>query len=150
MVEEEGTIVNLHDGKAIVRAQRTGMCGDCSASKSCHMGEGVSMMIEARNPVDAKIGQRVRISLASRSIMYASIMVYLVPLIFLFIGALAGKLISINLNYPEHQEIFEAAFGIIFIAASFIILRLYNNKIEGSPDFIPVITEILDGNLKIQ
>lgn len=147
MVEEEGIIVNLVNGKAVVKAQRSGMCGGCSASKSCYMeGENI-MMIEARNPVEAKVGQRVKIALASRSIMYASITIYLVPLVSLFVGALAGRWVALGLNYAVNQEIFEAAIGIIFLAVSFLILKAYNKNIEGNPDFIPVITEILDGSL---
>lgn len=149
MVEEEGIIVNLIDGKAIVKAQRTGMCGDCSASKSCYTEDKNDMMIEAKNPINAKVGQRVKMVLASGSIMRASIIVYLVPLISLFIGALTGKWVAIRLNYSIDQEIFEAALGIIFLVASFLALKAYNTKIGGNPDFIPVITEILDGNLQI-
>lgn len=147
MVEEEGIIVNVIDGRAIVKAQRSGMCGSCSASKSCHMEGEKDMMIEARNPVEAKVGQRVKIALASRSILYASIVIYLIPLMSLFIGALAGRWVAIGLNYAINQEISEATVGIIFLVASFLILRMYFKKIEGNPDFIPIITEILDGSL---
>lgn len=147
MVEEEGIIVNVIDGMALVKAQRSGMCGDCSASKSCHMEGETNMTIEARNSVDAKVGQRVKIALASKSVMYASFIMYLVPLISLFVGALAGRWVAIRLNYAINQEIFEAVMGIIFLAASFLILKVYNKKIEGNSNFIPVITEILDGNL---
>lgn len=147
MVEEEGIIVDVIDGKAVVKTQRSGMCSECSAVKSCHMEGEKDMMVEARNPVGAKIGQRVKISLASRSIIYASIIIYLVPLIFLFMGALAGRWIALYLNYSAREEFFEVTIGTMSLVASFLILKVYNKKIEESSNFRPTITEILDGNI---
>lgn len=148
MLEEEGIIVDLVDGKAVVKAHRSGMCGSCSSSKSCHSEGEKVMIIEARNPVNAKVGQRVKIALTSGSVMYASIIIYLVPLISLFIGAITGKWVAIAVNYTINQELSEAAFAIVFLIASFLIIGACNKRIAGNPDFIPVITEILNGNLQ--
>jgi sigma-E factor negative regulatory protein RseC len=149
MLEEEGIIVDLVNGKAVVKAHRSDMCGSCSSSKSCHSEGEKVMIIEARNPVNAKVGQRVKIALTSGSVMYASIIIYVVPLISLFIGAITGKWVAIAVNYPINQELSEAVFAIVFLIASFLIIWACNKRIEGNPDFIPVITEILNGNLQI-
>ncbi len=148
MLEEEGIIVDLVDGKAVVKAHRSGMCNSCTASRSCHSEGEKDMIIEVRNPVNAKLGQRVKIALSSGSVIYASIIIYLVPLISLFIGAITGKWVVIGLNYSINQELSEAAFAIVFLIASFLIIRACNKRAEGNPDFIPVITEILDGNVQ--
>ncbi len=148
MLEEEGIIVDLVDGRAVVKAHRSGMCNSCSASRSCHSEDEKDMIIEVRNPVNAKVGQRVKIALSSGSVMYASIIIYLVPLISLFIGAITGKWVAIGVNNTINQELSEVAFAIVFLIISFFIIRACNKRVEENPDFRPIITEILDGNVQ--
>ncbi|OPX91521.1 MAG: SoxR reducing system protein RseC [Pelotomaculum sp. PtaB.Bin117] len=87
--EAEGIIIAL-DGKiAKVRAGRHSDCDSCGACP----GDKAAVM-DVYNRVDAKVGQRVIIEIPEANMLKAAFVVYLLPLITIFMGYLIGVWIS--------------------------------------------------------
>ena len=69
MIEEEGIVLELKDGIAIVKAQRTTSCDKCATKSVCHGVSETDMVVEALNPINAKVGDRVHISIGAGTVI---------------------------------------------------------------------------------
>jgi len=93
-------------------------------------------MLEAENPIGAKVGQEVNVSVQTESELKASFIIYVIPTISLFIGAILGY----YLDLLKNRELSSCIFSIFFVILAFFGIRQYSKKCS----FRPVITEILN------
>lgn len=144
MLEEFGTVVELK-GKhiAVVLCQRGSFCKHCASMGSCQMGsDNKSMLVEAHNVLGAEVGDKVKVETSTKSFLQSSFMLYIVPLIALLIGAIAGNLVGQELTGGPDPNLLSAIIGVAFFAGSFFIIR-YGTRTLHREDFMPRITEIL-------
>ncbi len=138
MLEEQGIVVAiLDDQKAQVKVRRSSSCGECVSNKICQaMGTSNEMLAIVNNPLQAKTGQKVLLTLPSKTFLRASIIVYLIPVLVLFAGAIIGQ------QFSETWAVVGAFLG---LGLSFLGLWYYNKQIK--PDtYSPTITRILGSN----
>ena len=142
-MDEVGVVIEIKGRLAVVKVAGGGGCEGCSSSGSCKVAEG-GRVIEADNSAGAKPGQHVMVELPAGAFLKASFLVYMVPVLFLFIGAgLGGKYGPVL--YPAIKEDFwQAIGGVFFLAISLFLVRLYNTAINKDNTLRPVITKILD------
>jgi len=147
MIEEIGTVVELR-GKhvAMVLCQKSSLCEHCPTSGACHIGDnGRERVVEARNPLGAAVGDRVRVAVSTRSFLQSSFLLYIVPLIALVVGAVIGKLVGERLQTGPDPDLLSAIFGVFFLIGSFLVIRVGSRAL--SPEaFRPQIVAILDGD----
>lgn len=144
MIEEIGTVVELR-GKHLVMVlcQKSSMCEHCATSGACHIGDdGRARMVEARNPLGAAIGDRVRVAVSTRSFLQSGFLVYIAPLIALVIGAVVGKLVGERLSGGPNPDLLSAIFGIFFLVGSFLLLKVGSRALSADA-FRPQIVAIL-------
>jgi len=92
MVAETGIVESVNGTRATVKTKRTEACSGCSAKGACHsLGGGKEMLVEADNPVGAAVGSQVEIVFDSGALLAGSALAYLVPVLALIVGALAGQ-----------------------------------------------------------
>ncbi len=136
MIEEIGTVIDCRDEIAEVAIERTEACAGCSAKSMCQpFGEKENrMIISAINNISAKKGNKVKVAVPSTTFIKASFIVYIVPVIFMLIGAFIGEI------YFKNDIVIFILSGLFFIISFFIISKYskLNKKI-----YTPVITEIL-------
>lgn len=142
MLEEEGIVIGMRDGRALVKAQRSSACTGCVALEVCHRGEGEEMVIETLNPVGARIGERVKIAIEPGIFLKASFLIYIIPIISLGLGAVAGKSISDYLG-GENSDLWAIIGGFSALIAIFGIIFGYNNKIQRNSRYRPRIIEVI-------
>jgi len=144
MIEEVGVVVELKGKNTVlVMCTKSSLCENCASNGNCTLGEDDrTRLIEVGNPLGAVVGDRVRISTSTQSFLTSSFLLYIVPLIALVIGAIAGKLVGENLPTGLDPNVLSAIFGVFFMIGSFVILRVGSRALNNE-DYRPKIMEIL-------
>ncbi|MEJ2470131.1 MAG: SoxR reducing system RseC family protein [Desulfuromonadales bacterium] len=144
MIEENGTVVALKDDHtAIVSCQKSSLCENCATKDCCTLGDdNRSRQIEVKNGLGARVGDQVRIATTTRSFLQSSFLLYIVPLIALVIGAIAGLLIGERFDVGLDPNVMSAIFGMFFMVGSFVILRVGSRALS-QETYMPTIVAIL-------
>jgi sigma-E factor negative regulatory protein RseC len=144
-MEELATVVEDKGDKARVRVIRHSACHkcdkDCGMSGASHDVDNIE--IEVNNNLDAAKGSMVKLEMGERTIVLASMIVYLFPLISLIGGYFVSNWIVSQLGYVS-SEIIGITGGFIFLAMSFIVIRLIDLKLRMVEVFHPKMTKILN------
>ena len=133
---EKGTVIEISGKKAKIRLTRSSACEGCPGSGLCSILSKRYRMLEAENPIGAKVGQEVNVSVQTESELKASFIIYVIPTISLFIGAILGY----YLDLLKNRELSSCISSIFFVILAFFGIRQYSKKCS----FRPVITEILN------
>ena len=144
MITENATVVLIENNQTWIETQRKSSCGQCSANKGCGtsvlskvLGNKLSKM-KAINKIDAKVGDQVVVGLNEGSLLKGAFIIYMLPLLFLFLFSLAGQLISQNLQIYNSEVII-----IIFAALGFYVgmrrVKFFSRSIEKNENYQPVI-----------
>lgn len=148
MIEEVGTVVELKSKLvAVVMCTKSSLCENCATNGNCALGDdGSTRLIEVQNPVNAEVGEQVRIATTTKSFLQSSFLLYIVPLIALVVGAITGKLVGENVSTGLDPNLLSAVFGVFFMAGSFVILRV-GSSVLNKESYMPKIIEILKEDL---
>ncbi len=142
MSTEEGTITKVAGHKAWVRVRRSSMCENCSSKGICTtIGGGESMESEALNTANGSVGDRVLLRIPQKSLLKISFVFYMVPVIFLIAGIIAGM--KIGKTYFPDPELISMLSGIAACAASFIIIKIFAHRVRKNRDYMPEIVKII-------
>jgi sigma-E factor negative regulatory protein RseC len=80
------------DGTAQVALIRQSACsGDCHKCSGCGAAEQ-QLLVTARNPIGAKLGEKVRLRSESAPVLKAAVVLYILPLVLFFAGYALGCL----------------------------------------------------------
>lgn len=81
------------DGTATVIHIRESACsGDCHKCSGCGAAKE-AIVLEARNPIGAAVGDRVTVESATGPVLKAAAVLYMLPLVLFFLGYLAGAVL---------------------------------------------------------
>ena len=148
MIEDVGTVVELKSKRlAVVMCTKSSLCENCATNGNCALGDDDNTrLIEVHNPVAAEVGEQVRIATTTKSFLQSSFLLYIVPLIALVIGAVAGMLVGEAIPTGLDPNLLSAIFGVFFMSGSFVILRVGSsvlNKESSMPKLIEMLKEDL-------
>lgn len=132
---ERATVIGISGQKAKIKLVGSAACKGCPGGGLCSMLGRRYMMLEAENPLGAKTGQEVIVSIPTESELKAAFIVFIIPTISLFIGAILGYYLDLLGN----QNFSSLFFLTLFVVLSFLGIRQYSKRYP----FRPVITEIL-------
>ena len=140
MIREEGIVEETRRNTAVIKIEKSASCKHCSEKDSCSVSDR-NILIEVKNILNAKEGDRVEVSVPEGTFMKLSLMVYIFPVIALMIGAFLGDFLSRFMSTdPSATAAITAA---IFLAASFIGLKIFEKK-KGTVDkYSPRMTRII-------
>jgi sigma-E factor negative regulatory protein RseC len=145
MAEQIGIVTEIDPGGwAHVLTDRKGACGGCHSNqgggcRSCLAGAKFESRVT--NPLGAKPGDVVRVSLRSKDFFKGAAMLYLFPVVALLVGALVGPwILGLVGVAPTAGAIFGALAGIVI--AGLCLVRLDRSRIAKS-SLIPAIIEVL-------
>ncbi|PLX80903.1 MAG: hypothetical protein C0616_06735 [Desulfuromonas sp.] len=145
VIEETGTIVELKSPqRAMVLCRKSSACQHCSSKEACGLGsdEG-TRLVEADNQLGAKVGDKVRIAITSRTLLRSSFLVYIVPLIALLVGAGLGQFIGEKMAQGPDPNLLAALLGSAFMVGSLLVIKV-GSKALPQEDYMPRIVRILD------
>lgn len=141
MIETEAVVVKIEQAVAYVQAERKSSCSGCSES-----GCGTSVLANffgqktplyrASNEVGAKVGDRVVVGMNESALFKGTLLLYLFPLLLLFVGAVAGSALAVTADVKDGYSIAGAFIGLV---AGFLGLKLLSSKMGVGRQFQPVI-----------
>ncbi len=106
MITERGEVVAVGSGVLWVQTTPTATCDGCAARSGCGTGALGSFLARGRRPlriasdVPARVGDAVVLGIRERVLLTGSMMVYLLPLLWLLAGALFGHILVARLGGP--------------------------------------------------
>ena len=144
MEAEIGRVVEVCAGSARVEVSQSSFCAHCEAASSCVPGSGGKRIIEVLDPLGVTVDQRVRIELSSGKLLWASFLAYLVPLLFLFAGAVLGFYSARS----TMRELWGGLGAIAGLAAGLLVSRLLGQYLGRRGKLAPIITAVVAGETR--
>lgn len=136
MQQQEGIVIEVEGRIAKVKTSRHNDCENCGACPG-----NSAIVISAFSPMQVKPGQRVVVEVQEINMLKAAFVVYLMPLLAIFLGALAGY--GIAGYFAMDGLVFSAAGGILFLLISIWYIKYYDYTSSTNEKMRPVITRIL-------
>ena len=142
MPTEEGVIKKTSAQKALVRIEKSSCCATCDSRGACKVLSDKEVLIEVANDLQAKVGDRVVLSVPARSLFKLSLLVYFMPIVGLIIGAYAGGVLAQSLEMETALP--SILGGILAMGITFYILKKINRAAEQRrPHYLPRMTRVL-------
>ncbi len=138
MITEHGIVTQTDSGTAWIKTNRAGACEGCTAKDSCGtMHRGQELVVEVSNTLGVQAGDSVVIGIETKPVMLLTFLVYVVPIICLVIGALAGDALAPLLNI--NASLFAMVLGFSSFAAAFFILHKKSAVLNQKQGYKPVL-----------
>ncbi|MEI7431472.1 MAG: SoxR reducing system RseC family protein [Betaproteobacteria bacterium] len=125
-VERRGEVIGFKQGLAQIRIERApSACGGCGSRGTCASGNAAVQSVEMAMPAGTRIGDQVTVSMPSSSVALAAILGYLLPPLFLLLGAIGA-----DVAYgSDLAAVLGAAGGLVF---GLLLARLVSHFTLGS------------------
>jgi sigma-E factor negative regulatory protein RseC len=144
MLQETGTVVELHPKVAVILCPKSTFCLYGKALGIRQKDDKRHMRIKARNPLGARLEDRVRLAGKPSRMLLALFLLYVLPLVGLIFGALAGAVLGAYLSIDIDPNLLAALLGLGLMTGAFILVRI-GRKAVPSNLFMPEVIEILPG-----
>lgn len=115
-----GYVKEVKGDKAFVMFKRLSECGDKCSTCSSHC-EAPPLIFDMDNTISAQVGDSIEVIMEDHTFFKLTLFAYVVPLILMLVGITVGYLTT-------HNELTAALTGLAFLAVSYGILRIVNNK----------------------
>ena len=142
MATEQGVVLRTDSEAAWVKTVRSSACKGCTARGSCHSpGGDDEMEVKALNTAGAKVGDRIVLSFETASLLKATFLIYVFPIILLIIGAALGQTLASLIEFSPTA--LSVLFGFTFFFTALFIIKVRANKMAKKNAYQPKITKIL-------
>ncbi|MBT0720236.1 SoxR-reducing system protein RseC [Tatumella sp. TA1] len=144
MMREWATVVAWDNGIATLHTEAKTTCNSCSARKGCG-----SQMLNKLGPKDAHVmqissdkplqpGQRIELGIKESSLLSSALMVYITPLVGLFIGA--GLM-----QYWFNADLASAGGALLGGVGGFFVAKYLSKMMGDKHSFQPIILTVALG-----
>ncbi len=140
MAVEQGIVTEVTPGIAWVKTERNASCEGCASKGSC-MSKGGDMIVRTINAADARVGDRVVISLKTGAFLRATFLIYLVPVIFLMIGAITGHVIAGRLDMDPSPVAAVTGLGCLVLAV--MLVKRNAGRMSADAAYQPKIVRVI-------
>ena len=141
MSAERGTVEKVEANWAWVKTKRSSACSSCASRHHCLTQGSDQMLVKAQNTARAKKGDEVELYLSSKTKLKGTAIVYLIPVLGIFVGAFSADPLSaaIGLNPSVGMALFTLA-GLI---SSIFLLRYLASRMDAQQDLIPSVRRVV-------
>jgi sigma-E factor negative regulatory protein RseC len=137
MLETRAVIVQTDGQYALVQANQANGCEQCNG-KGCGAGKLSQLFcskpreFQVENQINASVGDQVIISVAEGAVLRGIGMVYLLPLMLLFVGAMLGNIWAGQIGQRDGYVAVGALLGLAvgFVFAKWISLRQARRRFQ--------------------
>jgi sigma-E factor negative regulatory protein RseC len=144
MATEEGIVFKMGStaaGTAWVKTTRSSACAACSSKNACHAdGGGKEMEVEAINTADARVGDRIVLNIKTASLLKATFLLYVFPILAMIGGAVLGQVVAVMRGSDPSG--FSALFGFLFFGLAFIVIRIAGRRLSTNASYKPEIIKV--------
>lgn len=140
MIEEHGRVLNVEPGAVWVETVRRSACDSCQARNGCGQSvlqrlglgarQGFIRVLNEQVEHDCRVGDEVIIGIPENAVLHGSTLVYLVPLLALFVGALVAQAIGTG----EPLIILASFLG---MGIGFVAVRWHSHRLRSNSAFMP-------------
>lgn len=143
MIEEQAQVVDVSGEQLVLQVQTQSTCGACAANKGC----GTSVLskvvgkkftqFQARNDVDAEVGDTVVVGISEDALLTGSMMMYVVPIIAMMLFALLS-----DFALPatvDSRDLSIAAIAILGFIMGSAVSKHYFQRHSNRERFTPVV-----------
>jgi sigma-E factor negative regulatory protein RseC len=142
LATEKGIVLRTDSEAAWVKTVRSSACEGCTAKGSCHsMGGGNEMEVKALNTAGARAGDRIVLSFETASLLKATFLIYVFPIILLIVGAAIGQMLAFLIGFSPSA--LSVLLGFVFFFTGLFIIKARANKMAKKNAYQPKITKIL-------
>jgi sigma-E factor negative regulatory protein RseC len=143
LATEQGVVTKVGIGTAWIKTTKSDACKGCSARNSCHSmgGEEAEVEVEVVNAVNAQPGDRVVISFETTSLLKATFLIYVFPIVCLLAGALVGRELSPLLDWGESTAAGVIGFSAFFVSMLFVYYKA--NRMAKKDQYRPRVLRII-------
>jgi Positive regulator of sigma E activity len=135
-IETQGVVIETSENIAKVKSNRHGDCKNCGACP----GDNATVL-DVQNPLGAKPGQRVVFEIKEENMLKAAFVVYILPIISIFLGSICGTWLAAKFGQPE--KIFQIGGAIIAFILSVLYVKVFDRATSRNNKVKPIITRIL-------
>lgn len=142
MIETRAIVIRLEGKEALVESTQGGGCGNCDSENGCGSGKMSKLFCSAprrfrvRNDANAQVGTLVQVTLAEGVLLRGALLMYMLPLVLLLCGALAGAQWA---NEAANRDAWSAIGGLIGLSVGFVLVRAISLRRRLSSVAQPVI-----------
>jgi sigma-E factor negative regulatory protein RseC len=142
-MEETGIVTRTNGIMATVAIKKTSSCDNCNAKDACSTtSDGAEL--EAMNPVQAKVGQTVKISMKPYTYLKGTMLLYGIPMVVLIAGAIVGKNIGVKYITNMNSDLVAAIVGFSALGLSLLAIKAWSTRAESKTEYKPVIEQIIE------
>jgi sigma-E factor negative regulatory protein RseC len=141
-----GYVIETRGGRALISTSRRGICNECADRSGCAFdmtlaGEKPEEILAA-NPVDARAGDTVAFDLPGHTELKLSLIIWVVPLLGLVGGAVAGA--ALHRALPLSKDPATLLGALAGLALSFLPVLFYDRRARKDPRLEPRILKIVN------
>ncbi len=142
-MKELAKVLENKGDKSLVRIEKSSACSKCESqcglADNSHEIDELEVLVD--DPLHSQPGSTVMLEMGAKPVLTASLLIYLVPIIGLFIGYFLGsEFLGALLNSGEIAGILGSVIGLIF---SFALVKLLDGFLGQHAAFKPRITRII-------
>jgi sigma-E factor negative regulatory protein RseC len=142
LATEQGIVLRIDADAAWVKTVRTSACEGCTAKGTCHTTEdGQDMEVKAINSAGASVGDRIVLSFETASLLKATFLIYIFPIILLIAGAALGQALAPFIEFSPSAV--SVLLGFAFFFTALFIVKTRANKMAKKNAYQPKITKIV-------
>ena len=142
-MNQQGFIVEIVDDRtAKMRMQRHSACSSCGKCAKLS-SDTQDLVVEVDNQIGAKVGDHVEVSMETVKVMKATMLAYVMPLIFLILGTAVSFFVLNAISFKGPLEVISGLCGLLCTLLSYLYLKKNDQKYRDSREYIPVIVRIV-------
>ena len=142
MATEEGVVIKSGASTAWVKTERSSACKACSARGSCTSSEQSNAMeVEALNVAGAQVGDRIVLHIETSSLLKASFLLYVFPILCMLAGALVGHHGAEQLQIDP--SVVSLVLGLLGFGLAFVIVRRRQQAMAQTDTYKPKVIRIV-------
>jgi sigma-E factor negative regulatory protein RseC len=142
MLKENAQVIQVEEGRTVVKTHRGEACHACSAKGACSaLGGGKEMTVEVINQIGAREGDRVELALPEGSFLKASAVTYMIPLLGFLLGAILGQVLGPRWGWDT--DAVSVVLALAGLGLSGILVAVLNRRLSVKEAYIPRIVRVL-------
>jgi sigma-E factor negative regulatory protein RseC len=133
---QEGLVIEKNGTFATIKVLAHSNCENCGTCA------GREVLVQAYNPVNAKIGDKIKFISSQNNALKITFILFFLPMISIFTGSYIGNILSEKFHF--HQIGTMVFFGALFFIFSVIYMVIYDRKSKANHKNIAKISEIIN------
>jgi sigma-E factor negative regulatory protein RseC len=141
MSAERGIVERIEAEWAWVKTKRSSACENCDSRHHCLAQGGDQMVVKAQNTVRAKKGDEVELYLSTATKLKGTAIVYLLPVLGLFVGAFSAGPLSETLGL--NPSLGMAIFTITGLVSAVFFMRYLADRMAARQSLNPLVKRVI-------